>query len=182
MTSIFLYGTVYDIHVFIHHHKWQFISSMFFYWDQPGSFKYLELLYIPKESKTLFQEDYDAYFTKNHNALFAALDPKNPKKSDWVCCNDKGRWKWPYLFTAQMRICHTARGSGLANKLIEKAEDFARGIGAQGYILKTVDVQYAAIKVYKRHGCFVEKVETAFINPGLLPGFKMLMLMMRKNF
>ena len=32
ITSAFLYGTVYDIHVFIHHHKWQFMSSMFFLW------------------------------------------------------------------------------------------------------------------------------------------------------
>ena len=35
MTSIFLYGTVYDIHDFIHHHKRQFMSSMFFYGGQP---------------------------------------------------------------------------------------------------------------------------------------------------
>ena len=37
MTSAFLYGTVYDIHVFLHNHKWQFRSSMFFMEVNPGS-------------------------------------------------------------------------------------------------------------------------------------------------
>ena len=39
MTSTFLYGTEYDIYVFIHLPKWQFMSSMFFYGGQPGKFK-----------------------------------------------------------------------------------------------------------------------------------------------
>ena len=34
-TSIF-YDTVYDIHDFIHNHKWQFMSSKFFYGGQHG--------------------------------------------------------------------------------------------------------------------------------------------------
>ena len=32
MTSICLYGTVYDLHSFMPHHKWQYMSSMFFSW------------------------------------------------------------------------------------------------------------------------------------------------------
>ena len=37
MTSISLYGTVYDIHDFIHHHKWQFMNSNFFMEVNPGN-------------------------------------------------------------------------------------------------------------------------------------------------
>ena len=28
--TIYFYGTVHDLHVFIHHHKWQYMSSMYF--------------------------------------------------------------------------------------------------------------------------------------------------------
>ena len=41
MTSTFIYGIVYDLHVIIHHHRWQHEFNVFFIEINPGNERYL---------------------------------------------------------------------------------------------------------------------------------------------
>lgn len=52
----------------------------------------------------------------------------------------------------KMYLAKEARGLGVGKRLLERAIDFCRGVGAQAIVLDTTDQMKQAIAFYERHG------------------------------
>ncbi|HZZ00056.1 MAG TPA: GNAT family N-acetyltransferase [Candidatus Baltobacteraceae bacterium] len=61
-------------------------------------------------------------------------------------------WLGPSLILEDLFVAPEARGAGAATKLIERAEAYAREIGAVGMFLETAMDNTAAQRVYERAG------------------------------
>lgn len=61
-------------------------------------------------------------------------------------------WLGPQLILEDLFVAHKARGAGTATKLLERAEGYAREIGAVGMFLETAMDNEAAQRVYERAG------------------------------
>ncbi|XP_075242069.1 putative N-acetyltransferase 14 [Convolutriloba macropyga] len=82
----------------------------------------------------------------------------------------------------RMRVTRRARGTGIAQKLLDKAEEFAWSRGETRIVLLTTYAQVAAIKLYKRNGYEVTKI-TPGRRPtiGFLPGILWRFVYMHKD-
>jgi GNAT superfamily N-acetyltransferase len=105
----------------------------------------------------------DAYFehlltlqTKTHGALFVAehagrlvgyvclfgqMGPEDPDEVDRV-----------HSYVADLYVCPAFRRQGVGDRLLEQAEEFARGLGVAKIELKVLADNRRARRFYRRHG------------------------------
>ncbi|XP_075249778.1 putative N-acetyltransferase 14 [Convolutriloba macropyga] len=82
----------------------------------------------------------------------------------------------------RMRVARRARGSGIAQLLLDKAEEFAWSRGENRIELTTSLAQFAAIKFYKRNGYIQAKYAREHdITFGFLPGIRRRLVIMHKE-
>ena len=114
-----------------------------------------------------YVEDFDEYFARDYNELFICADDNNNLLG--CVAMTKQTSEYSSMELRRMRVDRKSRGTGLATRLVEKAEEFARSRGESRIELATTCDQVAALNVYKRHGFKVTKVEPGG-RIGFLPG------------
>ena len=105
----------------------------------------------------------DAYFehllalqSRTHGALFVA--ERDGRLVGYVCLfgrvdpEDPDEIDRPHSYIADLYVCPDVRRSGVGVRLLEKAEEFARGLGVGRIDLKVVAANREAHRFYCRHG------------------------------
>ena len=112
-------------------------------------------------------EDFDEYFARDYNKLFICTD----KNCNIVGCiaMTKPTAEHSSIELHRLRVDRKYRGTGLADRLMLRAEHLARSRGETRIELTVKSDQVAALKVYKRHGFQITREEHGHRN-GLLLG------------